>query len=86
MIIHSEYGELDYFKAFLGNCYGVALSGRTGDWVKFSIIVEDDEHWHVSRNGGGSTYWFPDLENQIRDARQWMDLNLVKGEWGYIVP
>lgn len=85
MVIHSEYGELDYFKAFYGKCFGVALHGRSGDWVRFAIIVGDDEHWHVSSHGG-STYWFADLENQIQDARQWMDANLVKGEWGYIVP
>ena len=86
MIIHNgNMGELDYFQAFFGSCFGIALSGRTGDWVKFTIIVEDDEHWHVS-HGTGSTFWFSDLEKQMKLAREWMEANLVKGEWGYVAP
>jgi hypothetical protein len=84
--IHNGHDkELEYFQAFFGNCFGIALSGRNGDWVKFHIIVEDDESWHVS-HGNGSTFWFPDLTEQMRLAREWMDTNLVKGDWGYIAP
>lgn len=76
--------ELDYIKAFFGECYGIAL-GVDGERVSFYILVEDDGQWFVSQHGGGSTFWLPDLQRSIEEAREWLDKNCVKGKWGYTV-
>jgi hypothetical protein len=84
-IQNGRAGELEHFQAFLGRCFGIVLHGKTGDWVRFTVVVEDDGNWHVSQ-GEGSAFWFSDLEEQMKLAREWMDANLVKGQWGYVAP
>ena len=75
----------EYRRTFLGSCLGIGLKerGQGDNHVCIVILTEDDENWFVSRSGSFSSYWLPDLEEQIAAAKLWMEQNCTKDEWGY---
>ncbi len=57
---------------FLGQCFGIALvpRGKEDKHICFIVLVEDDENWFVSSNGGSSS-WLPELGRVVAKANRW---------------
>ena len=71
---------------FLGECCGVGLSKRGGEKdpdVCFTILVEDDGHWFITRSGQTSMYWWSDLRRQMDLAEAWLKTNAEVHPWGW---
>lgn len=79
--------DLNSFRqVFKGSCYAVALVPRyeAGDdlHICFQILVEDDGNWYESP-GIGSSYWAPELIEQLKQAQEWMQKNAIPHEGGF---
>lgn len=79
---------LDYEVAFLGGCFGVALCRRGAgkahhEPVTLLILVEDDGTWFTACESVMSSFWLPDLIEQLNAARMWLDDNAVKVQFGW---
>ena len=73
---------------FRGGCKGVGLKWRGPDdpHVCFIILTEDDGYWFVSQHDtqGSSSYWLPELIDQLEEAKTWLHRNAEKdGQYGY---
>ena len=68
----SQYREL-----FLGACFGVGLAQRGRDDLHILMValVEDDEHWFVSRYGSGSSGWVDERIAVFQAAKEWCEKN-----------
>lgn len=65
----------NYVKVFLGQCKGVGLKprGYQDRHVLFVILTEDDEYWFAGGENGSSSYWLPDLQQQLVKAQTWLE-------------
>ena len=68
------------------NCVGIAiyLRGKEKEdrHLCWTVIVEDDENWFVSRNGI-STAWLHELEISLPIVRRWLNDHAVRTKWGW---
>lgn len=57
----------------LGDCYGIMLHPRGINdlHISFTLLVEDDDYWYISKSGEGSSFWLPDLRAQVFRAEEW---------------
>lgn len=80
---------IEYEHIILGKISGVLLSKRGKDdhHVTITFIGEDDGHWFVSRHEiRFSNYWLADRMKVLKLAKQYMENNCVKTEWGWEFP
>ena len=72
-------------QVFKRNCFGVILSARGKDdpHVCFTIIVEDDGNWFVSKNGQSSSFWLPELIGVLAEVDDWLADNCTKESGGF---
>lgn len=57
----------------LGECYGIMLHPRGVNdlHICFTLLVEGDGYWGLKKGTGGSSYWLPDLREQLFKAEEW---------------
>lgn len=74
----------EYRRTFLGECLGIGLSNRGPDdnHVMITIRCEDDANWSAS-SGSFSSFWLPDLQEQLKEALAWLKKNTIKEEYGW---
>ncbi len=81
--------QLHFEVAFLGAHKGVALcrrgAGRAhGEPITFQILSELNGDWITSGEGCTSSFWLPDLIEQLMVAHMWLKDNAVKVQHGWI--
>lgn len=80
-----ENKEVVPFKAFLGNCFGIALNILpSNDIIIFSILVEDDESWYLSMEPV-NFYWMEELNSLIGIVMKWVKENCIENEDGWVL-
>ena len=67
-----------------GNCAGVCLHlrGEDDNHICFTVLVEDDDNWFISKRGF-SSFWLWDLRVVLENAQNWLERNAEKDSSGF---
>lgn len=75
---------------FLGSCLGIGLKerGPNDPHVLIQILVGadlvgDDENWFTLESSF-SSFWLPDLEDQLTEAKAWIEQHCTYQPGGWI--